>query len=451
MTLTARDVHAHLQHVGTWVNWDATCDGFKYGNPDSEVGAIAVSWQSSQAALQEAHDLGCNLFVTHEPTFYSHMDDNQAMHQTVPAQQKMAFLKETGMTVYRCHDVWDVFPRIGVVDAWGEYLELGDVVASCKYYAVHEIPSTTAWELANRIAQRVAPLGEQSVRFVGTKWQMVRRLAVGTGAITNVRRMVELGADVLLTTDDGITLWRDGAWIADLGLPMIMVNHTTSEIPGLRNLAKYLGEQFPDVPVHFVGATCGYEICATQRYRDVGIRMRCNDLSVLPDAVVPDGYSLKPMEADQAWAYVEVMNRSNYAGDADEAWFESAFSRDPEYDPAHLQLIWKGDVPVAAAGAWHCEIDGDKWGMIHWVGVLDSERGNGLGKAVTLAALRRIRERGFSRAMLITGNWRLAAVAAYLRLGFEPWPDKTGTQEVWDAVLRDLDAWRQWGAPRSPA
>lgn len=448
MPLIAQDVHVHLQAVGTWVNWNATCDGFKYGDPNTEVRGIAVTWQSTQAALEEAHALGCNLLITHEPTFYSHMDDDLDMQKTAPAQHKMAFLDEIGMTVYRCHDVWDIYPEIGVLDAWAEYLGLGKAVAAAQYYGVFDVPSTSAWELVNRIAHRVSFLGEQSVRFVGTKWQMVHRLGLGTGAITNVRKMVEMGADILLTTDDGTTLWRDGAWVADMGLPMLMVNHTTAEIPGLRNLARYLQDHFPNVPVHFVGATCGYEICATQRYRDIAIRMRCDDLVSLAQPVVPEGYTLRPMAADEAWAYVEVMNRSNFAGQLDKTWFARTFGDDPQYDPAHLQMVWKGDRPVAAAGAWHTEIDGEPWGMIHWVGALDSERGKGLGKAVTLAALHRLRERGFERAMLITGDWRLAAVAAYMRLGFEPWPNETATPKVWDTILQDLVAWREWGAPR---
>jgi mycothiol synthase len=103
---------------------------------------------------------------------------------------------------------------------------------------------------------------------------------------------------------------------------------------------------------------------------------------------------------------------------------------------------------VAAAAAWHKEIDGVRWGMIHWVGATSTARGQGLGKIVTLAALHRLRERGFTRAMLDTDIWRLPAVAAYLRLGFRPWPTEAAPQEVWARVLADLDAWRKNRDPR---
>ena len=361
--------------------------------------------------------------------------------------RKRRFLDETGMVVYRCHDVWDVFPELGVVDAWSEFLGLGRPVASARYYNLHTVPPTSAWELAQQLGRKLAPLGQQAVHFMGAKWQMVSRLAVGTGAITDVRRMAELGADVVLTTDDGMRWWQDGAWAADEGLPIIAVNHRTAEIPGLRKLADYLRAQYPDVPVEFVGPTCSYEILATQLYHDVDIRMRRDDLDGLPTLDVPEGFTVRPMAADEEWAYIEVMNRSNFAGEADAAWFERTFSRDPEYDPSFLQIVWQGERPVAAAGAWHITIEGERWGVIHWVGADREVRGHGLGKLVTLAALRRLRERGFRHAMLDTGDWRMAAIAAYLRLGFRPWPNAQAPQARWDGILANLARWRQTGRP----
>ena len=449
MPIIARDVDAYLRSLGPWVAWGrGTCDGFKHGDPDAPVTGIAVTWQAQQSALEEAHARGLNLVVTHEPTFYSHMDDDAALRATWPARQKLAYLDRTGLVVYRCHDVWDTYPGEGIVDAWSAHLGLGETIVRERYYRLHAVPETSAHELARRIARRVAPLGQQALQFIGTHWQMVHRLAVGTGAITDVRRMVALGADVVLATDDGVTLWRDGAWMLDLGVPLILVNHATAEIPGMRNLAGHLARRFPDVPCEFLGPTCGYDLLALERPHGPGIRMRRDDLEGLPSVALPEGYVLRPMEAGQEWAYLEVMNHSNYSGEADEAWFARTFANDPEYEPAHLQLVWKGDRPVAAATGWHETIDGERWGMIHWVGVSHDERGRGLGKAVTLAALHRLRWRGLTRVMLMTNGWRLAAVATYLRLGFRPWPSESAPREVWEGVLADLERWRAWGAPR---
>ena len=84
--------------------------------------------------------------------------------------------------------------------------------------------------------------------------------------------------------------------------------------------------------------------------------------------------------------------------------------------------------------------------MVHWVGVAYDERNKGLGKAIVLATLHRLKGRGFTRAMLGTQDWRLPAIAAYMRMGFRPWPNESAPQEVWDRVLADLKTWRKGGS-----
>jgi hypothetical protein len=64
--------------------------------------------------------------------------------------------------------------------------------------------------------------------------------------------MAQLGGDVLLGTDDGMTTWDSGLWAVDTGTPVIMVSHATSEIPGMMSMAGYLSRQFPGVPSFYV-------------------------------------------------------------------------------------------------------------------------------------------------------------------------------------------------------
>ncbi|MHB0857437.1 MAG: Nif3-like dinuclear metal center hexameric protein [Anaerolineae bacterium] len=441
--MQAQHLHDHFVRTAPWVSWQSgPCDGFKYGDPATVVQGIAVAWQALQGSLEEAHAKGCNLFITHEPTFYSHMDDDEALKSSPPALRKKAFLDRAGIVVYRCHDTWDVFPQLGVVDAWSAFLGLGEPVSTARYYNVHALPPTTAWQVVRQVAERVSSLQEQAVQFLGKKSQIVSRIAVGTGAITDVRRMIDLGADMVIATDDGTTFWRDGAWMADSGIPLIVVNHMTAEIPGLHGLVTHLRTQFPDVPVEFVGPSCSYEILACERAHDPLAHMRRRDLEGLPALCIPQGYSARPMQADEVWAYLEVMRLSGLVPDANMSWFEHAFAGHPGYDVSRHYLIWKGDRPVAAATAWLDDVEGQHWGRVHWVGVADSEKGRGLGRAVALAALHRMRTLGHTRALLDTQAWRLSAVATYLSLGFEPWPTEETPRDVWDRALADLADWR---------
>ena len=117
-------------------------------------------------------------------------------------------------------------------------------------------------------------------------------------------------------------------------------------------------------------------------------------LDALPPVELPAGYALRSMREDELWAYLEVMNHSCFNGGADEAWFRDAFD-DPIFEPSFIQIIWRGDRPVAAVGAWQGR--DHTMGMLHWLGVRRDERGAGLGKAITLAGLHRLKARGFGR------------------------------------------------------
>lgn len=77
-------------------------------------------------------------------------------------------------------------------------------------------------------------------------------MAIGTGAITRLPQMLELGADLLLVTDDGISTTGAGLWSLDLDIPMLMVNHATAELPGMMAMAEYIKDHFPGVPVKYL-------------------------------------------------------------------------------------------------------------------------------------------------------------------------------------------------------
>jgi len=164
------------------------------------------------------------------------------------------------MVVYRCHDFWDIIPKIGVLDSWSKFLGFTDEpVKKTRYYNAHNLPEkSTLGPLVEQIAHKVSTLGQDVVSFVGDPDSEVTRIAVGTGAITKFSDMFLLGADVLVLADDGTWLWESAAWSVDVGVPIMLVNHATAEEPGIRNLAEYVRKNFP-VPMHFIPQGCLYK------------------------------------------------------------------------------------------------------------------------------------------------------------------------------------------------
>ena len=218
-----------------------------------------------------AHAAGCNLFVTHEPTFYVHRDDDPGPFADPILEAKRAWLADTGMVVYRCHDVWDVLPEHGVRDSWARGLGLaGPPLAedARRYYGLYPVEPQPLRELARRLALRVADAGQPHVQLVdpaGDGRRAVTHLDIGTGAACRVPAMAALrtpdgtAPDALLVTDDGMRFWADGSWAIDRDLPLLVVNHATAEEWGMRSLAAYLREQFPGVLVQHLPQGCQYQ------------------------------------------------------------------------------------------------------------------------------------------------------------------------------------------------
>lgn len=277
--MKAKELNELMRKVGTWVNWQDTVDQFLTGDYDLKVEGIAVSWMPTFINLKAALNANCNLFVSHEPLYATKVDSKGKVIGGTPYidphlrrlqevilnkndvwVQKQRWLDKTGMVVYRCHDFWDEFPQMGVHGAWADWLGFkSKPVAMRRYYQVHDIGKITLIELAQKILDKVKPLGQESVHVIGSLKKHVSRIGIGTGAITDYRAMHILGADVLLLTDDGTCLWESGQWSLDTGIPIIILNHATSEEPGMLTLTHYIQKQFPNVPVKHVPTGCIYK------------------------------------------------------------------------------------------------------------------------------------------------------------------------------------------------
>ncbi|MFC1639382.1 Nif3-like dinuclear metal center hexameric protein [Gemmatimonadota bacterium] len=258
------DIATHFRSRGSWVDWGSTTDTFKTGDPSKPVRRVAVAWKASWDALREAVNRGADLFVSHESICVNAENgspDPEIVHALPTELPKFEWLEETGLVVYRCHDFWDRYPNEGIRDSWQRGLDIGAGIVADEYpLYVTEIEPTTVRDLANHVLRRISPLRQNGVMVSGDLDRRVNKVATGTGVTNKPVKMIELGANVGILTDDYYLHVRMGVHAGELDFPTIVVNHGVAEEWGIRNLAAYMRREFPELEVFHIPQYCPYTV-----------------------------------------------------------------------------------------------------------------------------------------------------------------------------------------------
>ena len=161
--------------------------------------------------------------------------------------------------------------------------------------------------------------------------------------------------------------------------------------------------------------------------------MRRPDLEGLPAVQAPEGYAFRTYEPGDEVHWCRIMEGSIGQGWTVERCRES-LTDTPQFDPEGLFFATHQGAPIGSACAWKDSPEEKRAGVVHMVAVLKQHRGRRLGYWLSLLALHHLHQRGFTEAYLLTDDWRLSAIKAYLDLGFQPvWVDDSHRQR-WEAV-----------------
>jgi putative NIF3 family GTP cyclohydrolase 1 type 2 len=255
--ITARELVTQIQkQVG--VEWKTdTVDTFKAGNPDTPVTGVAVTMMATMDVLQRASAKGLNFVITHEPTFYAHLDTPEGIPQSDAVwAEKRAFIEKHGMVIWRFHDHWHMRKPDGIeagsVHALGwEKFQRADN----QYLFV--IPETTLKELARQVSEK---LGSSVVRVVGDPDMKITKVGFSPGAAGSQREIRALEQDDVQVLMVGETReWETVEYAADAvsegrKKALIVIGHIPSEQPGMEECARWLKGFVKNVPVEFVPA-----------------------------------------------------------------------------------------------------------------------------------------------------------------------------------------------------
>jgi putative NIF3 family GTP cyclohydrolase 1 type 2 len=234
-----------------------TVDTFKAGNPDTPVTGIAVTMMATMDVLERAAANHENFVITHEPTFYNHLDVPEEMAASDPVwAEKRAFIEKHNMVVWRFHDHWHERKPDGIlvgmvhVLGWEKY-QRKDFPYGFK------LPETTVQKLAQETATK---LGSSVLRVVGNPDMKVTKIALSPGAAGFVRETQALERDDVEVLLLGETReWETVEYAADAVTEgkrkaLIVIGHIPSEQAGMEECTRWLETFVKNVKIEFVPA-----------------------------------------------------------------------------------------------------------------------------------------------------------------------------------------------------
>ncbi len=268
--ITADDVNKYLRSLIEVQ--EPSVDKIIIGDPSTPVHKIGTAWMPYWKICKQAVKDGVNTLIVHEPTFYAHRDLEAEEWINIgnpsPGQQKYLelrekkarWIRENGLVIIRCHDVWDKFPEIGIPYAFGQALGFSNqaIIRREMYYNVYQTDPVSALEMAKRIAAKLNVAGQPGVAFYGDQNHTVRTVGLGTGCICDPMQYMQLEPDLYIAIDDTVRTWIQTTYAEDTGKPLVVVNHGTSEEFGMQLLSKHLSEAFQEFKVIHYKQGCTY-------------------------------------------------------------------------------------------------------------------------------------------------------------------------------------------------
>jgi putative NIF3 family GTP cyclohydrolase 1 type 2 len=229
-------------------------DTVKIGDPDQPVTGIVTTFLVSTAVIRQAAALGANFIITHEPTFYHHLDEIEALEGDPVYETKRGLLEKHGIVVWRFHDHWHRYEPDGIQTGVARTLGWGDYAVDDDH-PLYVLPETTVGDLARSLK---AALDIEAVRVVGDLAMLCRRVALLPGAPPaqwQIKVLARDHVDVLVTGE--VAEWETSEYARDAVLQgqmkaLIVLGHAKSEEPGMAYLVPWLCERVDGVAIEHV-------------------------------------------------------------------------------------------------------------------------------------------------------------------------------------------------------
>jgi putative NIF3 family GTP cyclohydrolase 1 type 2 len=259
-TLTAAQVidRIKVNMANAGVSWRTeTVDKIIAGAAETPVKGIATTMMATLEVVERAAAANRNFLITHEPTFYSHLDTTDSLQQDATYRHKAEFLRSHDMVIFRFHDHWHARRPDGI--ATGMARELG-----WEKQADPQNPRQFLFDgvpLAQLAKDMQARLGIRTMRVVGDPKLVVRRVqanwgyASPPGATTTFARPDVDALVIGEAREWELVEYAQDTIRAGQKKALIVLGHVVSEQAGMKYCADWLRGVIPEVPIDFVPAS----------------------------------------------------------------------------------------------------------------------------------------------------------------------------------------------------
>ena len=251
------------------------CDDYKCGDPEVECTGVVTALTPNISVIRKAIELGANLIVVHEPTFYTSADEAgwfEPFENSV-YEEKQKLLDDHGIVVWRDHDHMhanrpdSIFTGVLKYLGWQDKAEVDLDTGLFAHWIVHFEPCTLR-ELCNHLIDSIGMNGTRiigdpdaivsSAALVGHLYPMDYHKKDGTTGEYGVSiiNVLEKQADVIIPGE--VIDWTVLSYVRDaieLGKTKAVINlgHYNWEELGMKYMKDWLSELVDeDLPVTYV-------------------------------------------------------------------------------------------------------------------------------------------------------------------------------------------------------
>ncbi len=260
MAMTINDLIDRILAYHPELTAPKTCDGVKFGDPSQPLKGVAVSCAPTYDVIRRAAEAGCNFLLCHEPTFFSHEDTTDWLENDPVYEEKIRFLKEHQMVIFRDHDHLHAHTPDGIYTGvmkelgWEKYRD-----DTGRRPMLYRLPSMDVSELAAFLKEKLCL---QKVRVIGKTSGAISKVAyIGGGNLSfdNTNTQLMMGETEVMIAGELID-WTVMSYVRDAAVmgmqkTIIQLGHFNSEELGMKYAESWVRPFVePEIPVCWIRA-----------------------------------------------------------------------------------------------------------------------------------------------------------------------------------------------------